>query len=157
MGNVVKFFSTVIFLTIIFISGCVTENNFDTNSILFEKNSSWGPCPSTDAFACIDNYSLYYSGRVLDNGVEKYLSTEKVNEVLAKIKYGNLNLPSCFVVAGTDYFVNYRVFVDGKEFDSSKIAFDAFGSNYWPSEDCMPIFEEIELIVKSSLPTNFDN
>ena len=115
----------------------------DPKTVLFEKNASWGPCP--EPWACSDNYALYYSGEVMHNGSAYNISSSEVQAVLGAIRRYKLNSQDCFVEPGTDYFVTYKINVDG----------DNFSSTGWLGSACADGYSEIErIIVKETVDTD---
>ena len=74
------------------------------NTILFEQEESWGPCPEGpeglegSEWSCHYELKIYYSGKiVLGSGKkEKQLSEEEVKDIIKEIKSSHIIRKPCF-------------------------------------------------------------
>lgn len=93
----------------------IPDNNPD--QIIFQKDEGWGPCPP-EGEPCTQNSTLYYSGRLVLTGnenSEKKLSQDLVDQVIIKIKQSGIMNKSCEGPVILDYFVTYKIYLDGQE------------------------------------------
>ena len=81
----------------------------------------------------------------MHNGSAYNISSSEVQAVLGAIRRYKLNSQDCFVEPGTDYFVTYKINVDG----------DNFSSTGWLGSACADGYSEIErIIVKETVDTD---
>ena len=85
-------------------------------TILFEKNSGWGPCPSDGP--CYQSTKLYYSGKLVMEGsteLQKQLSPDEMNELIRTIRATGIMGKECPASTIMDYSATYKLNINNQE------------------------------------------
>lgn len=93
-----------------------TSQNQNSNAILFQKDAGYGPCPTNAK--CYQHTTLYYSGKLIlegDKNLQKQLSQEELNQIIAKIEETNVMEKECTPTPIVDYSANYTLTVNNQE------------------------------------------
>ena len=93
------------------------QKNTDSSEILFDRQSSWGPCPDPDG-GCFENITLYMSGRAVkeskDGIDEVFLSSDVIEIIKQEIINEGLDSKSCKSPQVLDLWITDKVSVNGK-------------------------------------------
>ena len=119
---------------------CIKKDT-TADSILFEKNSGWGPCPP--GAVCEQSIRLYYSGELILKGyitVTKQLDQETVGNFKNQIKTSKIMERSCESTEVLDYMATYKINLDGK---TKEINFPGCENELSEIEKLIPLPAEI--------------
>lgn len=103
-------------MVLVGLSGCVSNAPKESESVVFRKSESWGPC--LVGYVCEQDTILYSSGRLVRTGQTNStttLSKEGLESFFSQVRSTGIMEKNCSTEIVVDYWAEYQISLDGIE------------------------------------------